>query len=1425
MSEQAKQTTQQHSQAQPVPAGGPGAEQWLPLGRGVALHGPTGGMRLDPDLVLPSRGMDVEIEFYYYSQDDSEGPYGHGRTMSYNRFIETGGNFAVVNYGDGDRRTYELQGGVYKPPAGTYDLLKKETDNTWTQVRYYDWVYFRYDTSKRLSSIQDPNGNTQTISWEGTSGRVATILDPAGRTVTFHYDGNGRLDYMLDWGERRQTFSYDADANLNMVIGPAGCVTYYNYDANHHMTQMIDPDGFVFEWQYDTATPARLIRQSRPGDSHTYYNYDAAGRLEVVIDPEGQRTTYSWHPTGYPLSVLNAVGGRFTYLYNDRLRRTGSLCPNNHPTYYNYDDRIGMLSNFIDGKQGVTYYNYDNYTPGSPSWLIEEIDPFHNHTTYSYDAKGNLKTAMDPLGHVTSYLYDGYGQQTAEINALGKVTYYNYDANGNQTQEIDPLHHLTSFEYDALGRVIAETNPLGKTTYYEYDPMGRVTKVTDPLDHVTAYGHDARGNLTAEVDAEGRRTTYSYDGNGNLIEVQDGAGVRTTYLYDKRGQQTGIQDPFGNTTYYLYDGDGRNSAIIDRRANVSYFNYDAEGLLTNSIDARGEQTDYVYDYNNVLTTVIDPKGHRWTMVHDALNRVAAVVAPPSYATTTLYDPAGRVAGTIDPLDRSTYFNYDAADQRTEIIDPLGHRFTMLYDDAGRISAELDANDHATYYAYDDADRQTSLKDARSQRTTFLYDDAGRRTGILNARGHTTYFNYDATGNLAELIDPLHQATGFGYDGAGRLGWRLDAKGQRTTYVYDQDQLSRLEYSAGGPVSFSYDEEYNRTEMDDEAGTTSYGYNELNLLEHVTYPGDKTITYSYDAATNRDLLIDPDGSRTTYSYTSRNLLYTLMNGRDELTTWLYDGVGRVTTLMHYNGTVAEYDYNEAGWPKEVRNLKSDRSLLSQSIYSYDAVGNRIGVVEASGDRVSWTYDEADQLTFEERVGTGSYGLAYTYDGVGNRLTDFNGAVTTTYSYDEADQLSVVDNGSSRTTYSYDENGNTELIDAAGSYTTYTWDIENRPTLVELSDGTLNTIVYDGDGKRRRYADSAGVRLFIWDEENILLQTNAAGATNRDYTYRPRPYGELVSQSGEAHHYDALGSTVLLTDASQDVVASYRYRAFGEQTVVSGSSPNRFTWLGRLGYYRQPDTDDCWVRASVLRPGLGRWLRKDPVLAVNHWAYALNSPLVFADPSGLQAQELPQEAAQQGPNLVLIGGGAAAGAGVIGVILAPEVAIPAIAIALILGVATPTAGPETDLAPLPAPRPCPDEPDEGKPGCRRRHPHWPTCKHTASPGLAGTTRPRDWRKADVVNRARWRAARPGSIMGEKADEHCLDNTGTPMGGGRLFGVKVQFTERPPWRRKPGTKDKETRKRFSVRCCPCCTPGSNRERRQCWNVHASGDQPYLD
>ncbi len=151
-----------------------------------------------------------------------------------------------------------------------------------------------------------------------------------------------------------------------------------------------------------------------------------------------------------------------------------------------------------------------------------------------------------------------------------------------------------------------------------------------------------------------------------------------------------------------------------------------------------------------------------------------------------------------------------------------------------------------------------------------------------------------------------------------------------------------------------------------------------------------------------------------------------------------------------------------------------------------------------------------------------------------------------------------------------------------------------------------------------------RSFIWDGENVRDEISAADTLLAVYTLAPRGYGDVIAMrrnnATSFHHYDALGSTERLTDSSENALASYLYRAFGEQSVLSGSSANPFTWVGRLGYYRQGDTGNYWLRARVHQPGIGRFLSLDPLRQeVNRYLYAKNRPLVLVDASGREAED--------------------------------------------------------------------------------------------------------------------------------------------------------------------------------------------------------------
>ena len=96
-------------------------------------------------------------------------------------------------------------------------------------------------------------------------------------------------------------------------------------------------------------------------------------------------------------------------------------------------------------------------------------------------------------------------------------------------------------------------------------------------------------------------------------------------------------------------------------------------------------------------------------------------------------------------------------------------------------------------------------------------------------------------------------------------------------------------------------------------------------------------------------------------------------------------------------------------------------------------------------------------------------------------------------------------------------------------------------------------------------------------------------------------------------------VTFRGTDENVDTSYLYRAFGEQTdVITEGISNRFTWVGRLGYYRQPDLGNYWLRARLYDPNRGRFVSRDPMPNGNLYIYPGNSPVLLVDPSGMQVR---------------------------------------------------------------------------------------------------------------------------------------------------------------------------------------------------------------
>jgi YD repeat-containing protein len=254
-----------------------------------------------------------------------------------------------------------------------------------------------------------------------------------------------------------------------------------------------------------------------------------------------------------------------------------------------------------------------------------------------------------------------------------------------------------------------------------------------------------------------------------------------------------------------------------------------------------------------------------------------------------------------------------------------------------------------------------------------------------------------------------------------------------------------------------------------------------------------------------------------------------------TSYAYDAAGNVTstTLPSGNGHVEERTYDAAGRLTRVKNVKAGNTLVDFT-YTLDPVGNPTQVIRAgsAAGTTTYAYDVRDRLTevcFQASCPGGADPfIRWTYDGVGNRLTEARPTGATSYTYNAADELTQ----SGSTSYTYDQNGNQT---GAGS-ASLSYDLADR-LKTHASGNTTTTYSYDGDGVRRQASTGSQASKktnFLWDVSHglpqLALERDGNNALLRRYVYGHRRVSMSSGSSVSYYHYDQLGSVANLTSST-------------------------------------------------------------------------------------------------------------------------------------------------------------------------------------------------------------------------------------------------------------------------------------------------------
>ncbi|MEE2038966.1 DUF6531 domain-containing protein [Nocardiopsis sp. CT-R113] len=1159
-----------------------------------------------------------------------------------------------------DRRTlsYDSQGRLssvsnrgQRQLAITYDanLPSLVTDSS---GRDYELDY----AGDRLTRVTLPDGRY--VQYGYTGGQLTSVRGLDGATTRYGYDPDGLLDQITGPdGHELLGLVYDSQGRVSEQTDASGAVTGFDYSTSHGFdtTNVTTPSGGIWTDIYGGNV---LFAQLDPFGNATDYTYDANLNRTAVRDPLGRTTTYTYNTTG-------------------RLTRASTGASSTAWTY-NAD---GDIATATDGASRAVSYEYT-----AEGQLEAAVDDLGNRTTFTYTDGGLLESTTTPRGNTTSFEYDADGNQSAVVSPSGAREERTYDAAGRvltvtdpraQDSE-DPQRYTASFTYDDADRITSLTLPgSGGTERYTYDAYGQVETFTDAAERTTSYTYDIPGRVEEVTAPGGATTAYAYDGAGNLASVTapDGGTTWHTYDeadrplttvtargniqgtdpedftwafgYDEAGQNTTVTDPLDQTTAYAYDADGHVVQTTDARGIVRRTTYDQGGLVRTVVDGNNRVENRYYDDAGQLIRVNDRLNKNTTYAYDADGNLLEQRTPTGAATTYTYDadglpasavdPRGNVEGA-DPADFTWAYSYDEAGQLTGVTDPLGQTQSSVYDERGLLTQATDALGQSTAYAYDVLGRLEQVRAPDGGATDYTYDAAGNVASRADANAHTTRYGYDPVGRLTSVTDPLERVRELAYDLEGNLVAEGNARGHTTTYQVDAlGRTTEAAYSDGTPtVSLAYNATSQPIQVTDGTGTRTFtNLDGEGRPRTITLPGAQgSMAYVYDAAGNITSLRTPNNQTTTYTYnddglrSSQNIALrhttrygydpagnlttvTSPTGNGHTETRTFDPTGRLDSATTTRGTGVlsswEVDRDPNGQPLRVDATRAGQE--SSQLFAYDANGRLA--------RECTTTPEAETCPEE-----GEATSVYTYDQVGNRLTEQTGPESTTYAYDAADQITTATTGQTSTTYEHDADGNLTFDGA----TSYTYDAPGRLTSAETSEGTYD-YSYDADGNRTTASlDGQLQRTGIWDIlhplPQLISEHNGAGALAATYTYNP--HGQVQTQNHTAagfqqYHRDWHGSVADTTNATGTPQHQYAYTGFGSAShtaAAEGAPANPFTYIGQ---YDEPGAG-LYLHDRDYRPDLGRFTSADPAprsaadAYTSAYAYAENLPTTLSDPSG-------------------------------------------------------------------------------------------------------------------------------------------------------------------------------------------------------------------
>ena len=860
--------------------------------------------------------------------------------------------------------------------------------------------------------------------------------------------------------------------------------------------------------------------------------------------------------------------------------------------------------------------NYNTFAIQTTSPVPDTTDPNSKALVrnYAWDARFGIRiAAQDPNGNIRNTCVDDFGRITATQGPNTGST--NVDGNC-----------LSSATYPYIGSAFVQNTNLATLTTNRWS---LTDDGTYERHHALRASWSSPSYYDAVIHLDGLNRAYEVT---HLDEDANEIRVKTEYLNKSLVHRRSLPYVTGNPVWkrISYDAYGRPNDVHEPYQDVNgtlselktHYHYSAPNKVE-TIEAQGESATYTrktafnfYNGRRKVTKVEQGDDATTHYQYDILGRSTQVTSPPSADGTSVvnkmkFDSLGRMTQLEETSLGSRSYHFGANGTLNDQKDSLGQAIYYSYDNLQRVKTKryVDSNGKETgkvYFAWDysESDIDTNLRGRKSQA-----------------------YEKDAQGN--ELYH-YH----YGYDGYGHKNSEtLNLGGVDflfTNQLYPSRKIQTLTYPALNGVSPIVQVDYSPN-----AGylqSISFAPDGQSFDAIVTYsdftPFGTPGTAVYQNQTQEGF--DYDTTGRIHEHTIADATGTVLV--DEVYAWdtLFELQGITDCTYQGNAgnslcTTVGNNSTDAGQ----QLVYSDKRLTQASgpygalLYCYDDAGNLTQKSDDiqykySGNQVAFGYTvDSDDCTAQP----GAQVYAAQYDANGNmkfRTSSVSGtAVDSTFSYDVENRLISTETGGVQSeSYLYDYSGRRlvkqvystdgSTVDSAVLYLNPIYELslsstDNQYTLyVHNAAGRLVSISDD-------YSDQASLKM---------LQEAFLGAASADLA----PSEDTDTAQVLFFHRNMVTSTQIVTDSSGALSSTATYTPYGSATFSpSDSNTYRYTFIDReldagSGLY--------YLDARYMDPTTGRFITADSQLgshklrqdAFNRYAYALNSPLTYADPKG-------------------------------------------------------------------------------------------------------------------------------------------------------------------------------------------------------------------